>query len=132
MESLLLTQAKTPTTHLVDTRTKLLLLLLYTSNILASHQISHLSRRSSLLGTHTSATPGSKLLEMLHLLPHMILVLEGGRVLLLLCLLLLSLLLEMLLLLLGLLKHIDIKIGDIGILGLSIGHYPFVKVGQWG
>lgn len=42
MKSLLLTQAKTPTTHLVDTRTELLLLLLYTSNILASHQISHL------------------------------------------------------------------------------------------
>lgn len=71
---------------------------------------------------------------MLHLLPHMILVWEGGRVLLLLGLLLSLLLLEMLLLLLllGLLKHTDIEIGDIGILGQSIGHYPFVEVGQWG
>lgn len=64
----------------------------------------------------------------------MILVWEGGRVLLLLGLLLSLLLLEMLLLLLllGLLKHTDIEIGDIGILGQSIGHYPFVEVGQWG
>jgi hypothetical protein len=70
---------------------------------------------------------------MLHLLPYMILVWEGGRVLLLLGLLLLSLLLlVMLLLLLGLLKHTNIKIGDIGILGQPIGHYPFVEVGQWG
>jgi hypothetical protein len=42
MKSLLSTQAKTPTTHLVNTRTELLLLSLYTSNILASHQINHL------------------------------------------------------------------------------------------
>lgn len=70
---------------------------------------------------------------MLHLLPHMILVWEGGRVLLLLGLLLLSLLLLSLLLLemllLVLLKHTGIKSG---ILGQSIGHYPFVEVGQWG